>query len=205
MATRRLNIFMTLTVAMSCICAVARGQRIVDLQVFTLGTNVGIRFQISKGQSCNGYKILHSTDSINFKIVGDIAEVCGSTDDVQIKNFTHNAPLLNTLNYYKIDLFPLEVSKAVSIFVSSPQSNGPFIYPNPFTDRTKSLSFRLPTNVTDVKAFLFDHSGQYIRELILNINTDRVSAEITELRNGLYIVRLSVEEKNYQSKLVVLR
>lgn len=196
---------MILTVAMSCICAVALGQRIVNLQVFTLGNNVGIRFEISKGQSCNGYKILHSTDSINFKIVGDIAEVCGSTDESQIKNFTHNAPLLNTINYYKIDLFPLEVSKAVSIFVNSQQNNGPFIYPNPYLKENKSLSFRLPANANDIKAFIYDQSGQFIRELILEINTDRASANINDLSNGLYIIRLSAGEKSYQSKLVVLK
>jgi len=194
-----------LVVNVSCASPLLKAQRIVDLQVFTLENNVGIRFQISKGQSCNGYKILHSTDSINFKIVGDIAEVCGSTDEVQVKNFTHNAPGLNTLNYYKIDLFPLEVSKAISVFVSSPQNEGPFIYPNPFAAEKKSLSFRLPANVNNVQAFVYDQSGQFIRKLNLEVDMNRASAEINDLGNGLFLVRLLVGEKSYQSKLVVLK
>ncbi|MGZ3900969.1 MAG: hypothetical protein ACXVNQ_10990, partial [Bacteroidia bacterium] len=44
----------------------AVAQRIQNFNAFASGTNVGIRFTITKGPQCSGYTIYHSLDSINF-------------------------------------------------------------------------------------------------------------------------------------------
>jgi hypothetical protein len=183
-------------------------QRIVNFYVFTAGTNVGLRFTIAKGVQCGGYKIYHSSDSISYSVVYDYPGICGGSGTDETISFTHNNPALNLVNYYKVELVPIETSRAEKIYVGEQIKSGLQVYPNPADALHNQLTLKLNNATSNLKlaGFIYDQTGKPIRQLDLNaFPNEALSLEIANLSNGLYVIWLANDNQAYTTKFLVLR
>jgi len=69
------------------------------------------------GFTCSGIQVFRSTDSIQFNRIGLIPEICGSVSEALSYTFEDPAPILNQVNYYRLELGPYGLSPTVSIEV----------------------------------------------------------------------------------------
>ena len=93
----------------------AKANRITNFNLYNVNGNVEVRFTISKGAPCNGYKIWHSVDSLNFIQVFEDPGICGSNTEDITKSFLHSGPSSNLTHYYKVELIGTEISIASSL------------------------------------------------------------------------------------------
>ena len=90
-----------------------------------------LHWNIDSGPTCKGIAILHSTDTINFEEIGSISGVCGNSSSGTPYNFTHNNPVLNKINYYKIRMGFSQFSEIKSLYISYIAPGQLIIKPNP--------------------------------------------------------------------------
>ena len=64
-----------------------------------------LNWTIDAGGTCNGIRILRSTDSLIFQEVGLLEGVCGSLSFPTNYTYTDESPLVNKVNYYKLDRY----------------------------------------------------------------------------------------------------
>ncbi|MFY0673174.1 MAG: hypothetical protein JXQ87_07205 [Bacteroidia bacterium] len=65
---------------------------------------IRISFTIGGGNTCNGIRIYHSTDtSIGFSQIGEIPGICGDSDNDMGYSFVHEAPKDFDTNYYYLE------------------------------------------------------------------------------------------------------
>jgi hypothetical protein len=189
-----------------CIAFAGSAQRINDLNLFFAGNGVTVKFIISKGTSCNGYNILHSIDSINFNTIYNFPGICGNTSNDESISYFHASPKINNNNYYKIELIPIEVSVIKKIFVFAASDLEAFLYPNPHTSYSDLLDLRIfNAGTIQLKGFIYNQQGNPIQELNLTTSFDLAKINVSNLKNGVYIIRLMNEEKKYSFKLIINR
>jgi len=181
-------------------------QRIQNFHVFASGANVGVRFTITQGPQCSGYTIYHSTDSINFIQIYDFPGVCGDQNSNQEYSYTHTAPALNQVNYYKVTIFPTENSNIERIYVSNQPKASMLAYPNPVVLTYDVLNLRIfNLSNTRLAGFLYNQFGKPLRTLDLTTTADLASLPVYDLTNGLYVIWLTDGSQAFSSKFVINR
>ena len=189
-----------------CITFAGSAQRISDFNLFFAGNGVTIKFTILKGTLCNGYNILHSLDSINFKTIYNFPGICGNTSTDESISYFHASPEINKNNYYKIELIPIEVSLVKKIFVFEAADLEAVLYPNPQTGNSDLLDLRIfNAGTIQLKGFIYDQHGSSIQELNLTTSLDLAKINVSNLKNGVYFIRLLNSEKKYSFKLIINR
>jgi hypothetical protein len=109
-----------------------------DNQVF-------LNWTMRAGNTCNGIRIFHSIDSLNFQNIGQINGICGSADESISYSFTDESPQLNQENFYFIEMGSLGNSKIAKITVydflnrnviiqSGNEGNIQFVFDNPMQE-----------------------------------------------------------------------
>ncbi len=177
-------------------------QRINNFEVYLVGKTVGVNFTISKGTTCNGYSIKHSIDSIHFSIIYNFPGICGDTLlDVGV-NYTHLSPVLNTVNYYKVDLIPIETSKVKRIFVPEAATNK--IYPNPISSALLTVRINNLQNAK-LNGSIYSQKGTLIKVFEATSVNDFVSIAVGDLENGMYLIKLNDGQKTYSYKFIIAR
>lgn len=122
-----------------CLAAAEKsyGQTNPILGSFSANDNAGevyLSWSIRAGSTCNGISILRSGDGIDFKEIGNIAGVCGSSSSEENYNFTDINPQKNAVNYYRLELGFSNFSQIISIEVIDIESSGYQVRPNPSAD-----------------------------------------------------------------------
>jgi hypothetical protein len=193
-------------VIFSIIAFASVAQRINDFNLFFAGNGITVKFTISKGTLCNGYNILHSLDSINFNTIYNFPGVCGNTSNDESISYFHASPEVNKNNYYKIELIPIEVSVIKKIFVFAASDLEAVLYPNPQTGNSDLLDLRIfNAGTIQLKGFIYDQHGSSIQELNLTTSFDLAKINVSNLKNGVYFIRLTGAEKKYSFKLIINR
>ncbi|MGB1518478.1 MAG: T9SS type A sorting domain-containing protein [Crocinitomicaceae bacterium] len=95
-----------------------------------------LTWNIKQGNTCNGVKVEHSIDSLNFNEIGSIEGICGSNSSDIDYEFTHQSPTLNTVNYYRLFMPGIGYSWVVSRKVIAINNPGYTIAPNPVTSNS---------------------------------------------------------------------
>jgi hypothetical protein len=183
-------------------------QRIINFNLVTAGTNVGVRFTIAKGLQCGGYKIYHSTDSLSYNVVYDYPGICGGSGADETISFTHNNPAVNQLNYYKVELVPIETSRSAKIYVAGQAKAGVLAYPNPVSGSSTQLTLQISKAINNLKlsGVIYDQVGKPMRQIDLNaLLDDTLSIDLAGLSNGLYLIWLADGNQVYTTKFLVLR
>ena len=148
--------------------------------------NVLLAWTIKSGSTCNGMQVLRSKDSMNFILIEDIQGVCGSLSSSVSYTFTDHTPILNAINYYKIDFGGLEQSPVLGIEVINVLTNSFLLRPNPVTGAS-DLYFE-NDNQNEVVLKVFDDFGDviYKNQTISNI----FILDSTTFSSGLYYFSL---------------
>jgi hypothetical protein len=195
-----------ITILLINISVVGLAQRLTDIKTLLVGTGVDVRFTVTKGTSCNGYTILHSLDSVYFLQVYHYPGVCGNSISDENVSFLHTNTSINTFNYYKIELVPIESSFVQRIFVPELPNAKAIVYPNPIITNSDQLSFRiLNSNNIKLKGFIYSEEGLRLRVLDLTTTIDIAKINVGDLINGIYSVQLNDGEKNYTYKFIINR
>jgi len=181
-----------------------RAQRIQNIALSAAGGIVRIDFSVVKGSNCEGYNILHSTDSTFFTLVGNYPGICSSTFEDVPHTYNHNSPQANAINYYKIELAFVETSGIQRIYVSSDSRSLLRAYPNPVLLSDGKINFRTSnTENGQLEGFICDESGHQLQTLLVNCYDYTIELPIHTLRTGIYFIWLSDGLHVYGSKFIV--
>ncbi len=181
-------------------------QRIQNFTAFAAGASVGIKFTIAPGPECNGYTILHSTDSVSFNIIYNFPGVCGNTNTKQDISYTHSTPAIDQINYYKVELIPVETSNVIRVFVFGPPRAALLAYPDPIVSPYDLLNLRLAnTGNTRVVGAIYDIYGKAIKNLDLITQGDLTYIHVDEFINGMYFISLNDGSHLYSTKFIIYR
>jgi hypothetical protein len=192
---------------------VAFSQRIQNVSLSLVnsqnqGTNsqVLVHFEISPGQSCPGWEILHCTDSLNYISVYNNAGICGNQSTSESKDYTHPSPGLEMLNYYKVSIPGFETSKPYRIYVGQqvPKPNL-LVYPNPVFNQSFITLKYMNYSGSTVFGYIYNQFGTPVRELLLKVDQSLSSVNISDLADGLYVVWVTDGAWLFRSKFIVKR
>jgi hypothetical protein len=181
-------------------------QRILNFKIFQVNQAVFLNFILSKGSSCNGFNVLHSTDSVNFKIIHEDPTICGTSNADEAKNWTHANPTINQLNYYKIQLNPGEMSPVNRIFVNQTNKPNIVLFPNPISTDIDLLTIKiLGTESLAFDGFIYNQFGNYVLKIEKQSTLSNSTIKINELSNGLYLIKLTDGYNLYSTKFIIQR
>ena len=179
-------------------------QRILNFKIFQVDQAVFLNFILSKGSSCNGFNVLHSTDSVNFKIIHEDPTICGTSNADEVKNWTHVKPIINQLNYYKIQLNPGEMSPVNRIFVNQTNKPNSILFPNPISTDHDFLTIKiLGTESLEFDGFIYNQFGNYVLKIENQSTISNSTIKIHELSNGLYLIKLTDGYNLYSTKFII--
>ena len=125
-----------------------------------LNAQVVLNWEVRIGNTCDGIEIQHSTDSISFVKIGEIAGVCGSKIENIAYQFIHPFPQKNRLNYYRLGLGGFGYSELETVEVLD-FKNGYILRPNPIKDKVQ-LTFEKDLGKFQLQ--IFDLQGQIVLE-----------------------------------------
>lgn len=121
-----------LLLIMCCfINANAQEVKISKFDLIQADKEVLLFWTIDSGSTCNAMTIMRSLDGLDYKEIGYIGGVCGNSSSPTPYNFTDENPLLNTVNFYKLQLGYGQFTEVKSIKVQYIESGKLFVYPNP--------------------------------------------------------------------------
>lgn len=89
----------------------------LDFSIETVGTNVRVHWIVAAGNQCQDVEIQHSLDGENFKTFYTFAGICGDPNFELGYDHTHENPVLNRANYYRIKIYQ-DRTQALRTFVS---------------------------------------------------------------------------------------
>ena len=179
-------------------------QRILNFKIFQVNQAVFLNFILSKGSSCNGFNVLHSSDSVNFKVIHEDPTICGTSNADEAKNWTHANPIINQLNYYKIQLNPGEMSPVNRIFVNQTNKPNIVLFPNPISTDIDLLTIKiLGTESFEFDGFIYNQFGNYVLKIENQSTISNSTIKIHELSNGLYLIKLTDGYNLYSTKFII--
>lgn len=162
---------------------------------------VQMSWVIQSGNTCDGIRVFRSQDGINYEQIGSIPGICGSPYASIAYDFTDTSPLLNQLNYYKLELGNLGFSRVARMFVVDLTQKAYLIIPHPAVGTTK-IFIDNPLQ-KEYELVLRDAGGKIVGTT--TTNTSYFELYVNDLTNGMYIFSISNEgeQKIINGKLVV--
>lgn len=139
-----------------------------------------LNFVITPGNSCTGYQIQQSGDSLNFNILYDFSGICGELTKPQSFSFTDETPLKNSVNYYRILIMPTDYSTITSVVFSDISEKGYLLYSNPITQNLKLLC-----NSANGKLKIYNQTGNMVKEFIAD-EKSLFNEDLSSWPQGLY-------------------
>lgn len=166
-----------------------------DFLLFSFDTNIKLHWVIDSGSTCNGIGVLRSDDSLNFKEIGKIEGVCGSSSSPTRYDFTDSSPISNKNNYYKLRFGYDQYSDVRSIYFKDLDGKEYMIRPNPAKENL-TISINNPYNKP--RTFrLIDFGGQVLIKYE-NLTEQDILLERNNLKAGIYTFIIE-GDNNYKS------
>lgn len=162
-----------------------------------------LSWQIIAGSTCDGIRIFHSTDSINYTQVGEIVGVCGSFTEPVNYSFTHDTPQLNGRNYYRLQLGASGKSPTVVVSLVDTKATGYQIRPHP-VNGPAMLYFDNP-NQQPHTLTVYNISGRQAEKYYTTNNAFYIQPE--GAANGLYLFTIADDKEiiKLKGKLLILQ
>ncbi|UPT66994.1 MAG: T9SS type A sorting domain-containing protein [Sphingobacteriales bacterium JAD_PAG50586_3] len=164
---------------------------------------VQLSWQITAGSVCDGIKISHSTDSINFTQIGEIIGVCGSISEPVNYSFTHDTPLQNGKNYYRLQLGATGKSPIININLITIGNSGYQIRPHPVNG--PAMVYFTNENQQPHTLVVYNSNGQQVQKYYTS--TGSFNIQPTGITNGMYLFTIADEKENIKlrGKLLLLQ
>lgn len=167
----------------------AFGQRLTNVRLTEAGTVVLVRFTVTQGVDCGGFKILHGLDSVNFAVIADEPGICGKLNEDEPRSFSHLQPVSGKRNYYRVQLYNQELSDIVAINVSANSLAEWRVYPSPVKGHNGRLMLKwsYAEGVENWVGGIYDVQGRRVKELKLRYQfSDQEIANTDGLEAGVY-------------------
>lgn len=163
-------------------------------------TTVLLRWQMAKGNSCNGIHILRSTDNIQFNEIGVIFGICGSQEKETSFEYRDSMPVKNSINYYKLDLGGNGFSAIEHIDIIDYSENDYQIRYNSSTGLAQLL-FLNPNN-ENWQFNIYNANGKLVHQQ--NVSQNKVELKKFNFPSGTYVFNLinEITKKNISGKIV---
>lgn len=160
-----------------------------------------LQWTIQQGQTCNGTIIERSSDTLHFEPIGDIPGICGSSGSPVPYRFTDESPLVNQVNYYRLELGGQGYSRILAIPYFEDGNSGSLVMPNPATHATLIHFENREERLYQLQ--LMDTRGKMV--LSQQGNSGMAVLEVGHLTAGTYFYRISIKDKPYiTGKLLIL-
>ncbi|MEZ5015873.1 MAG: T9SS type A sorting domain-containing protein [Flavipsychrobacter sp.] len=166
--------YVTFLILCSSVAVSAQDIVLRNFDVFSDGTHVQVKWTIEKGSICNGTKIYRSENGIDYKEIGFIDGICGSSTEPVGYEFTDTNPIANKKSYYKLRLGLIQFTSAREMFFLD-ASAAYTLFPNP-SKYTANILYNSNGQKHDFQ--LFDLSGRRV------VNLDGVSGNEIKLHRG---------------------
>ena len=175
-----------------------KAQNIDHFEIYELNNQAFLTVTISQGSTCDGIIILRSTDSVNYKQVGEIPGVCGSSAEAKSYFFTDEKVEFNKTMYYKIQLGNFLLPNIVHIKIYKALFGAVNAFPNPCKE---NITFVLDNNnLILTKINVIDLKGNKVLELESNDKVIHVNLEA--LSPGIYHY-LIMNDQWYSGKFIL--
>ncbi len=172
-----------------------------NFSVFESSGNVYLNWTVGEGYTCSGIQIYHSLDSFNWKRIGEIGGICGSSSEAVSYSFVHEMPAFNTINKYRLQLGLLGFSNTLSITLIDIKKDGYRIYPNPVTNNSVIYFNNIRKQLCNL--LVYNVSGSPVAQV--NSNSDEFDISQIRLIAGLYFFTIRNEGGiNLNGKFLVL-
>ncbi len=159
---------------------------LADFDIDVSDGKVLLAWTINSGSTCNGMQIYRSKDSINFTLIKDIQGVCGNLSSPVSYTYTDQTPILNAINYYRINFGGQEDSPILGVEVINVLSNSYLLRPNPVTGAA-NLYFE-NDNQNEVVLKVFDDFGDVI--YLEQTSSNKFVLDSTNFSSGMYYFSL---------------
>jgi len=177
-----------------------------DLEGFTASLSndkVFLSWTMTKGNTCLGFKILRSTDEVNFMEIGSVPGYCGELTKPATYTFTDRGPVLNAVNTYKLILGSDGFSNTVSIEYFDIPEKGYVITPHPVTN-VSIIHFKNDSGLLSTLTLYSSDGATVYSE---KTHSDRFEIKIDQLLSGEYLFSISNEKSNelITGKLIIIQ
>ena len=120
--------------------AFSQGLSFLDVSLEKVGTNVVVYWEVAAGNQCQNVEIQHSLNGKDFETFYTYAGICGDPNVTLGYEYTHNSPVLNHFNYYRIKVNQ-DITSPLREFV--PGNNKiVLLRGNIYTDRSIKVEFQ---------------------------------------------------------------
>ncbi|MCF8304081.1 MAG: hypothetical protein K9I94_12455 [Bacteroidales bacterium] len=147
---------------------------------------VFLRWTIKSGEQCDGVRIFRATDTVNFRQIGEIPGVCGSSINEVSYTFYDENPAPNRTNYYRLEMGNQGFSTYKAVEYLDLNAEGFALLQNPVYDRSKIL-FKNP-NRESYRLEIHSLSGKPVYHMETNGNSFMLNA--AKLPRQLLIFRV---------------
>ncbi len=181
--------------------------RVIDFNLYEFGgKDIVVSFRLSNGPACNGYKIWHSSDSINYYIAYEYSGICGTDLNPVTNTHTITNVARNQYHFVKIEAIPYETTIPKKIYIGNPNFAALKVYPNPVVDFSTPFTIRA-NNITskNMYGFIYNQVGTKRQFLNLVFINNMADINLNFLEDGMYIIWLTDESKGYSAKFIVKR
>lgn len=164
-----------------------------------LNGKVLLTWNIKQGNTCNGVKVEHSTDSLNFIEIGSIEGVCGSNTASTAYEFTHQDPTENAVNYYRLLLGGVGYTWVISEKVIAISDPGYTVAPNPVNSNS-TVYFENGNNKT-FEFRVFNSKGELVYTEA--VSSEEIQIGALELSSGLHYFEFFNTSTTIRGKFLV--
>ncbi len=169
-----------------------KGQNAPELSdytaTFTHG-NVLVNWTIKSGNTCNGARLFHSSDSVHYQLIHEVFGVCGNITEEEHYFFLHTQPGLNQSNYYRLELGTDQNFWITRLFVPLEAQNALNIWPSPARE-TVFAGWENPTYEMHLLR-LMDAQGRILYES--STRESFFSTALNGYPSGIYYMTLQKE------------
>ncbi len=185
-------------------CVIFKNSQANFIESFYIKVNeekINLEFTIRAGNLCNGIDIFRTTDTLGeYSLIGVIPGVCGNNNQSVKFEFTDENPVLNRVNYYKINFGGIIYEAKSSILFRKVVFNEIFIYPNPSFNK---LNWQIENDENKLIEFKFyDMVGNEIYNLKSTENINQI--EVSNWKTGVYYITFYNNQDNLVSNRFVV-
>lgn len=164
-----------------------------------------LKWQTNAEENLSHFEIQVSTDLISFKTIGEEVSK-GDENTIQTYEFIDYSAQTG-ISYYRLKMvfFDQIIEYSNLISLNREKALDLNIFPNP---AQSNLEFEFSSSLNEsVSIHVLDATGRYIQvqdaELLIGYN--RLSMDVSNLPNGMYILELQMENRNLQRKFSILK
>lgn len=182
----------------------------VSLLSFAVNYNNGvstINWKTSQEINLLKYEVMRSVDGINFHSIGSVSSRNILTERKNTYQ-DYNLPTGATTLYYKLKMIDndgkYKISEIVTVKITNSKAKELTICPNP---ASTNAQLKFNTDKTGVASItVYDASGKIVLQqqaIVLSGNNSVAINNIISLADGMYTIKIIINNKSFSSKLIV--